>query len=80
MLHLITQYKLHFSLLIEQESIVKALSISVAFFLILLVLGLRKSYKLRQENDRLSKLDFHNSEEESKVYKDFTEGHMYDNN
>ena len=80
MLHLITQYKLQFFLLIEQESIVKALSISVAFFLILLVLGLRKSYKLRQENDRLSKLDFHNSEEENKIYKDFTEGHMYDNN
>ena len=51
----------------------------VIFFLILLILGIRKSYKLKKENERLDKI----SEEIAKQkeeYKDFTEGHMYGNN
>lgn len=79
-MNLISLTKLFSILLIGQESIVKALSVSVVFFLILLILGLRKSYKLRQENDRLSKAENLDSDEENKVYKDFTESHMYDNN
>jgi hypothetical protein len=71
--------KFQYILLIDQESIVKALSVSVVFFLILLILGLRKSYKLRQESEQLSKTSSLDSDEENKSYKDFTEGHMYDN-
>ncbi|WP_109681632.1 hypothetical protein [Xanthomarina spongicola] len=66
--------------LIEQSSIVTALSISVIFFLVLLILGLRKSYILRKESDKLSETFTIDTEDEKKVYKDFTEGHMYDNN
>lgn len=66
--------------LIEQSSIVTALSISVIFFLVLLILGLRKSYLLRKESEKLSQSFSSDTDEETKVYKDFTEGHLYDNN
>ncbi|GGG45371.1 hypothetical protein [Bizionia arctica] len=66
-------------LLIEQSSIVLALSISVLFFLILLILGWRKSYKLKKESHELSENFTIDSEQDNKDYKDFTDGHMYDN-
>lgn len=64
--------------LIEQLSILKVLIITVVFFLILLVLGIRKSYKLKAENERLSKKAT-STTETNKAYTDFTEGHLYDN-
>jgi len=66
--------------LIEQSSIVTMLIVTVAFFLILLILGVRKSYKLKAENERLSKKKSSQSDDDKKTYKDFTEGHLYDNN
>lgn len=63
----------------DQSDIVTMLIIVVVFFSILLLLGIRKSYKLKKENERLDKI----SEEMAKQkeeYKDFTEGHMYGNN
>lgn len=66
--------------LIEQSSIVTALAISVIFFLVLLILGLRKSYLLRKESEKLSQSFSSDTDEETKVYKDFTESHLYDNN
>ncbi len=65
-------------LLIEQSSIVTILIITVVFFLILLVLGVRKSYKLKAENERLSKKSNTSSTEDNEKYNDFTEGHLYD--
>ncbi|WP_239021994.1 hypothetical protein [Pontimicrobium aquaticum] len=64
--------------LIEQSGIVTVLIITVAFFLILLVLGVRKSYKLKAENEKLSKKSNASSTKDNKQYKDFTEGHLYD--
>ena len=64
---------------IEQSDIVTVLIVVVIFFSILLILGIRKSYKLKKENERLDKI----SEEIAKQkeeYKDFTEGHMYGKN
>lgn len=65
--------------LIDQSDIVTMLIIVVVFFSILLLLGIRKSYKLKKENERLDKIseELANQKEE---YKDFTEGHMYGNN
>lgn len=79
MIHIIriTLYPLFF--LIEQLSIVKMLAITVVFFLILLILGVRKSYKLKKENERLNELSTTLEDEENKPYTDFTEGHLYDN-
>jgi hypothetical protein len=65
--------------LIDQSAIVTGLSVVVVFFTILLLLGVRKSYKLRKENEKLNKIGTLDSDEENKAYKDFTEGHMYDN-
>ena len=65
--------------LIDQADIVTILIVVVVFFSILLLLGIRKSYKLKKENERLDKI----SEEMAKKveeYKDFTEGHMYGDN
>ncbi|MCF1191595.1 OadG family protein [Mangrovimonas sp. AS39] len=64
--------------LIEQSSIVMLLSISVVFFLILLILGIRKSYKLKKENERLANKSQLSSTEDNKTYKDFTDGHLYE--
>ncbi|MCX7549787.1 hypothetical protein [Xanthomarina sp. F2636L] len=64
----------------EQSSIVTALSISVLFFLVLLVLGWRKSYLLRKESDKLNESFTIDKEKEEHTYRDFTESHMYDNN
>ena len=55
------------------------LAITVVFFLILLILGVRKSYKLKKENERLNELSTSLEDDEDKPYTDFTEGHLYDN-
>ncbi|GAA3581441.1 hypothetical protein [Snuella lapsa] len=66
--------------LVTQKEIVTILSIVVVFFLILLILGVRKSYKLKKENERLNNISNLQSDDDNKTYRDFTEGHMYDNN
>ena len=70
------QTKIPLILLIEQIQIVTALIIVVAFFAVLLILGIRKSYKLKKENERLDEISEKLSKEEKK-YTDFTDGHMY---
>ncbi|MFD2823734.1 hypothetical protein ACFS5M_08640 [Lacinutrix iliipiscaria] len=63
--------------LLEQINVVWILGICSFFFLILLILGIRKSYKLKAENDKLIKASDELIKEEEKEYTDFTEGHMY---
>ena len=67
-------------LLVDQSDIVNMLVIVVIFFGILLLLGIRKSYKLRKENERLDAINKKIAEEEEKPYQDFTDGHMYGGN
>ncbi|WP_299555003.1 FtsL-like putative cell division protein [Seonamhaeicola sp.] len=67
---------LSYFLLTSEYTILTVLIVVVIFFALLLILGIRKSYKLKKENERLNKI----SEEMAKKkeeYKDFTEGHMY---
>ena len=66
--------------LIEQYNIVILLPVVVVVFAFLLLLGVRKSYKLKKENERLDKLSEEMAKQEEKKYEDFTEGHMYGNN
>ncbi|MEW4925010.1 hypothetical protein [Algibacter sp. 2305UL17-15] len=67
-------------ILISQSQIVTILSVVVVFFLVLLIFGVRKSYILKKENDKLSKSSPSlQSDEDNKAYKDFTDGHMYGN-
>lgn len=67
-------------LLIDQSDIVTMLTIVVIFFGIILLLGIRKSYMLKKENDRLDEINRKIAEEEDKPYQDFTDGHMYGGN
>ncbi|MDB2462756.1 hypothetical protein N9W61_01475 [Algibacter sp.] len=50
------------------------------FFGALLLLGVRKSHKLKKENERLESMDTNISDNSEKTYKDFTDGHMYGDN
>ncbi|HZW63853.1 MAG TPA: hypothetical protein VFF15_09450 [Flavobacteriaceae bacterium] len=65
-------------ILIEQISIVTMLAIVVVFFLILLIAGVIKTYKLKKENDRLNDINPLQSDDENKAYKDFRDGHLYE--
>ncbi|GAA4270180.1 hypothetical protein [Hyunsoonleella aestuarii] len=64
-------------LLVNESTIVNLLIVVVVFFGILLLLGIRKSYKLKKENERLDAINKKIAEDEEKPYQDFTEGHMY---
>lgn len=72
---LLTFFSLNMSL-ISQSDIVTILIVVVVFFSVLLILGVRKSYKLKKENEQLDKISEELAKREEK-YKDFTEGHMY---
>jgi len=63
--------------LIAQSNIVSILAITSLVFLVLLILGVRKSFKLRAQNRRISRPTYMNSAEDRKVYKDFKDGHLY---
>jgi O-antigen/teichoic acid export membrane protein len=65
--------------LINQSDVVTVLVIVVVFFSVLLLLGIRKSYKLKKENEKLDQMSEQIAKEEEK-YTDFTEGHMYGRN
>lgn len=67
------------TLAISQSNIVTILVIVVVFFSVLLILGIRKSYKLKKENERLDKISEEMTKQET-TYKDFTDGHMYGGN
>jgi predicted membrane protein len=54
------------------------LIVTAAIFLIFIVIAIIKMYKLKAENKRLLESDaFKTDVDES--YKDFTDGHLYDN-
>ena len=76
--HFITNFQ-PITLAISQSDIVTILVIVVVFFSILLILGIRKSYKLKKENERLDKISEEMAKQEEE-YKDFTDGHMYGGN
>lgn len=67
--------------LISELTMLTILMIVGVFFIILIVFGIRKTYKLNQENKRL--IDLHNEQlkkdKENEGYRDFTEGHLYEN-
>lgn len=62
---------------LEELSIVTILVVTSVFFLILLILGVLKSHKLKEENERLSKSSL-SSVDDNKKYEDFRQGHLYE--
>ncbi|OMP30595.1 hypothetical protein BKM32_10125 [Mangrovimonas sp. DI 80] len=70
-------YTSHF--LVSTTELTLILIITAAVFIFFIVIAIIKMYKLKAENKRLTELEsFKASVDES--YKDFTEGHLYDNN
>jgi len=61
-----------------QTSVVIALFVAVVVFLVLLILGWRKSYLLEKESHKLSQTYNSDLDENTKTYKDFTESHLYE--
>ncbi|MEP3836511.1 MAG: hypothetical protein ABJM36_02635 [Algibacter sp.] len=66
--------------LISESSILIVLVVITVFFGVILLLGVRKSYKLKKENERLEAMDTKIPETDEDSYKDFTDGHMYGDN
>jgi hypothetical protein len=66
------------NLLVSTSQLTIILIIVAGIFLIFIVIAVIKTYKLNAENKRLTELDNQKSEEETS-YKDFTDGHLYDN-
>ena len=64
--------------LIEQISTITILAIIGFTILVLMILGVIKFFKSKAKNGYLSKISFLQSEEDNRVYKNFTEGHLYD--
>lgn len=64
--------------LVSQSAIATMLTIVLIFFAALLCLGVRKSYLLKKENERLESMSSQIEDEKDKPYKDFTQSHMYD--
>ncbi|WP_406683956.1 hypothetical protein N1F78_14870 [Seonamhaeicola sp. MEBiC1930] len=64
-------------LLVAEYTILTVLIIVVVFFALLLILGIRKSFKLKKENERLDKISKELAKKKEEDYKDFTGGHMY---
>jgi len=62
---------------LAQVGIITMLVVTSIFFLILLVLGVLKSYKLKEENDKLSQ-NSTTIHTKKKQYQDFRNGHLYD--
>ncbi|MEZ4792293.1 MAG: hypothetical protein R2783_02095 [Gelidibacter sp.] len=55
------------------------LIVTAAIFLVFIVIAIIKMYKLKAENKRLLESDAFKTDIDE-GYKDFTDGHLYDNN
>ena len=66
------------NLLISNSQLTIALIVTASIFLIFIIIAIIKTYKLNAENKRLTEISNLKSEEEDS-YKDFTDGHLYEN-
>lgn len=67
-----------FRFLVSTTSLTVVLLIITVIFAFLIIGAIIKMYKLKAENRRLTETNDHRLEVENS-YKDFTEGHLYDN-
>ncbi len=66
------------NLIVSTMQLTIVLIVTAAIFLVFIVIAIIKMYKLKAENKRLLESDaFKTDVDES--YKDFTDGHLYDN-
>lgn len=66
------------NLMVSTSQLTIVLIVTASIFLVFIVIAVIKTYKLNAENKRLTEMDNLKSEEDDS-YKDFTDGHLYDN-
>ncbi|WP_299390707.1 hypothetical protein [uncultured Gelidibacter sp.] len=64
--------------MVSTEQLTVVLLITAAIFLFFIAIAVIKMYKLKAENKRLTESDAFKAKVDE-GYKDFTEGHLYDN-
>ena len=64
--------------MVSTSQLTIVLIVTASVFLVFIVIAVIKTYKLNAENKRLTEMDNLKSEEDES-YKDFTDGHLYDN-
>ena len=72
-------YKISHLAVVSTEQLTIVLLITAGVFLFFIALAVVKMYKLKAENKRLIDSEAFKAEIDES-YKDFTEGHLYDNN
>jgi len=66
------------NLMVSNSNLTIILIVVASIFLIFIVIAVIKTYKLNAENKRLTEFNNLKSEEDND-YKDFTDGHLYEN-
>lgn len=72
-------YKISHLAVVSTEQLTIVLLITAGVFLFFIALAVVKMYKLKAENKRLIDSEAFKAEVDES-YKDFTDGHLYDNN
>jgi len=75
---MLTTYTSNISLVSTMQLTI-VLIVTASIFLVFIAIAIIKMYRLKAENKRLLDSSFYKSEVD-KSYKDFTDGHLYDNN
>jgi len=66
------------TLMVSTQQLTMVLLITAGVFLFFIAIAVIKMYKLKAENKRLTEMDAYKSDVDTS-YKDFTDGHLYDN-
>jgi len=64
--------------MVSTSQLTIVLIVTASIFLVFIAIAVIKTYKLNAENKRLTEMDNLKSDEDE-TYKDFTDGHLYDN-
>lgn len=75
----LNRYKVSQLAVVSTEHLTIVLLITAGVFLFFIALAVIKMYKLKAENKRLTDSEAFKAEVDES-YKDFTDGHLYDNN
>ena len=64
--------------MVSTSQLTIVLIVTASVFLVFIVIAVIKTYKLNAENKKLTEMDNLKSDDDES-YKDFTDGHLYDN-
>ena len=64
--------------MVSTSQLTIVLIVTASIFVVFIVIAVIKTYKLNAENKKLTEMDNLKSDDDDS-YKDFTDGHLYDN-